>query len=562
MKRVLVFLLVIVMLLAAVACGNGNSDTPDASASQSGGAPASTSPSSSGQASTQPSGQTGGDASAPGTSGAERSRSVTLGNNGKPASLNILRVANNSGYQLYNEFMYDALIYSRHTGTGYDPMLATSWESNADASVWTFHLREGVTFHNDAPFDADDVVCTYQNLIDLGSDSPPFVAHYSSLQTVKKIDQYTVEFTFSKSFPLALDSFRKTFIFNNEAFEELGEAIFDWEHCYGTGPWKMAEWKDGEYTRLVKYDSYWNKANYDSYFNEVILNHVGEPAALVAAHLAGDIHLYAPASGMNLDLISLYDSVADRVELARVPIASIDYLTIQCGEGHLGDDINFRKALSYAIDRELIYGALFNGLGRASIGFFAEGAPVHNPNNTNYTYDPELAKQYLAQSSYDGRTLKYIVRAVVTKLNTQALAIADMLDAVGIKVEVEPLESMLYTERTVAEDYDIIMSSSPLSDFLPATFFNNILNDTAHTNFRDPQLLGLIDNYLSELDDAKRIEIGRQVGDLMSELYAPFIGIGHPFAVYAYDKGLTGINFFSDGDNNLCYIDYDPSLAS
>lgn len=559
MKKIFCTILALVLLFSLAACGKQNSDSTNSSNNSP--APGGSSGSSPNAGTESGSNSNTGAGSESGSQGTEYPRSITIATSSMGSTMNPIRSSNNSGDYTYMSFIYEGLVGSKHTGSGYEPRLATSWSSNADATVWTFKLREGVTFHNGKPFDADDVVCSLQAVIDLGGESGRYLVYFPLLKAVNKVDKYTVDVVFETGFPLALDGLQSGLIFPHEEFEAMGEDLFKWENACGTGPWILDEWVDGEYTQYRKFENYWNKANYDSYFETVRLSHVTEASSLVAAHLAGNIQVYAPPSGMSIDLIPLYDSVLDRVDLYKVPIASIDYLTVQCREGTPGNDINFRKALSYAIDRDLIYGALFNGLGSGSVGFFFKDAPVANPSNTNYKYDPELAKQYLAQSNYDGRTLNYIVRAVVPKLNMEALAIVDMLAEVGIKAEVDPLEGVTYSERMAAGSYDLVMSSSPLSDFLPARFFTNILNDVNNTSFMDSVMLDMIRAFHAEIDDARRIEIGRNVGDRITEVYAPYIAVGNPYAVYAADKGITGLRFYNDGDNDVCYIDYDPSLA-
>ena len=545
MKKLVALLVVLVLLFAVVACGNGNTSSP--------------SPSNSG---TSDAGAPAASPSDAGSSGTEHSRIVSVGSLGKAGQMDPARVSMNISDVLYNQMNLEALVTSDHSGRGYDPMLATSWEHNADATVWTFKLREGVTFHNDAPFDADDVVCTFQYILDLGDESAAKITNIPTFIGIKKIDQFTVELTFSEPFPLALSGLQSINIFSNEAFEELGpDVMFLWEHCYGTGAWILNEWIDGEYTSYIKNENYWDKANYDSYYNEVRLYHIGEPSSLVAAHLAGDIQVYCPASGMNTDLLGLYDGVLDRVNLVKVDTGSVDYLTIQCGEGYLGSDENFRKALSYAIDRDLIYETLHSGNGRGAVGFFHPQTATHDPNNTDYRYDPELAKQYLEQSSYDGRTLAFMNRGPVTRLENMAVAISDMFAAIGIKSEVFTADAMTYTTRVAESDYDLLMSSAPVSDGMPTNNYKFIRADSEHTNFYDQRMIDLINAYLEELDDATRIDLGRQVGNRITEIYAPWIAIGSPVSIYAVDKGVIGYDFYPDGVTGVSRIDFDPSLA-
>ena len=488
----------------------------------------------------------------------ERSRTVTLAGASKPSQLEMHMVSNSTDYY-HAEFFMESLIYTDHTGQGYSPMLAQSWESSADAKEWTFKLQEGVKFHNGEDFDADDVVCSFQFLIDMKDVSAVYIGSIPTLQSVEKIDQYTVKLVFSEPFPLALNGLRSVFIFPNEAFEELGyEALFRPEHSYGTGPWIFSEWVDGEYTTFKKNENYWNKAGYDQYFDTARYLHANEPSSIVAAHLAGEINAYGMPAGMNTDLVPMYDSVLDRVELVTKFTSSLNFIFFQMGDKSPFKDENLRKAVSYAIDRPMIYETIFSGMGMPAVGTFHPQMPVHDPNNTDYYFDLDLAKEYVEKSDYDGRELFMVCRSNTTIEVTLSLAVADMLAKVGINVTVDPVDSMTFNSRRDNSEYDLMFTGTPFPDQIPARFFASLIRDTSKTNHNDEKLVELITLYNTELDDAKRVERGREVGNYITSHVVPYVAIGHPPSIWACDWDLTGINFFSDGTPHLAYVDYDP----
>lgn len=554
-KRFPIVFCVLLMMFMLVACGSGggSSSTPSAPSTSSPSTPTPT-PSTS-NSNTTPAQTTTPAAPA-------RSKIVAMAGNNRPTTLDPTVLANAT--DTYHIEMYmEALVFTDHSGVGWDPMLATSWERNDDASVWTFKLREGVSFHNGEAFDADDVVCTFEHFLSVKDTSRVFLSNIPDLTYVKKIDQYTIELGFSKPYPLALRGIGAIRIFPNEAYEELGpEELFRWWHSYGTGPWILNEYLDGQHTSFLKNENYWNKEKYDSYFEEARLIHSNEPSSNVAAHLAGDINAYGPSATMNFDLVPLYDSVKDRVEVLYVTTSSTNYLICQLGDHSPVKDMNLRQAISLAIDRELIYKSLFGSLGSPAVGFFHPTVPEYDPNDHTYKYDIELAKEYLAKSSYKGETLSCMCAASTTTEVTQALAVADMLAKIGIIMEVQPLDSMTRSTRSADGDFDLNYAGSPMSNGLPAAFFSSIITSASQRGHNDPVMFDLINSYNLAVDDKTRVEFGRKVGNRMTETLAPYIAIGYPPSIWARDYGITGVNFYPDGVTNFTYVNWDPSYTS
>ena len=486
------------------------------------------------------------------------SKTVTVAYGFRPRSLDPNNWNDNTD-QVHFQMFYESLIYSDHTGGGYAPMLATSWEVSPDASSWTFKLREGVSFSTGAPFDADDVVCTFEHLISLKDTSANVLSYMPTIDSVEKIDQYTVKISFDGPFALAGNAFRCMYIFSDEAFEEFGpEVAFDKDHSYGTGPWILNEYIDGQYAHYVKNENYWNKDKFDSYYEEVYSLHLSEPSSIVAGHLSGDINAYCRIGGFDMDLLPLYASAQDRISIVSMNTNSNDFVTCQLGEQSQVSDINLRKAISYAIDRQRLYDTLSQGLGQGATFFWAPNMPGFDPDCEAYAYDPELAKEYLAASSYDGSPLRFMTEPSGINMNF-ALAIADMLAKVGIDTLVQGEDSMTWNTRRAASDYDLIMSGTRVPDKMPGRHLGTLLSDNSKTNNTDEVLFELIRNFNVELDPAKREQLLSDIGNRCAEVYAPHIVVGHPGCNHAVDKGITGISLYEDGMVNFAYIDYDGS---
>ncbi len=181
----------------------------------------------------------------------------------------ILRVAANGDFETgwdiraaappvgeYMANMYETLLRLNPEGSAepYEPVLATSWESSSDGLVWTFHLREGVVFHDGEQFNAQAVKYALETTMKLGKGSSYILAPIRSIEVV---DDYTVKFQLSQSVPLEriLGSEYGAYIFSPATKGIKAKAWLG--HDYGTGPYKVESAKAGEEYVFVHDPNYW-----------------------------------------------------------------------------------------------------------------------------------------------------------------------------------------------------------------------------------------------------------------------------------------------------------------
>ena len=488
----------------------------------------------------------------------ERSRIVNIGYSEKPTTLDPHHQSN-QGSENPARMVFETLIYSDHQGN-YTPMLAESWEIDPAGMFWTFKLRQGVTFSNGEPFDADDVVCTFQRLID-DRDTLNYPGQYwRDLASVEKIDQFTVKINFTEPYPLAANSFRGTYIIPNEAYEKYGEELFNLQLSYGTGPWVLKEWIDGQYCHFTKNQNYWNKAEFDSYFDEVYIRHVLEPSSAVAAHLSGDIDAYIPGNGMDRNLVPLYAGTENRIELFEKESNTIIYIQFQFAEGNPFSDINVRRAFDAAIDRQLIIDHILGG-GTFPVGLLPLGVIGHDPNVEPHVYDPELARQYLADSSYNGEPVSILLSYNLMKSEDIGLAIADMCNKVGFNMTVSVEEHGSVNTKRFSGNYDLVVSNTMFVDGIPYRHLNSLyLHDNYKSHYYDEVMFDNIRQFNQSMDAQERIEVAQQITRQIREELANMTPLAVLKGMYAVDYGITGIRFYPDGMLNFCYVDFDPSL--
>ncbi len=302
------------------------------------------------------------------------------------------------------------------------PMLATSYEV-LDDHTWRFHLREGVTFHNGEPFNAEVVKFT----LDRASDPESVLAYYvTTVEETKVIDEYTVDVITSVP-DAVLD--RKVGAWIDMvppgAVEELGERFGD--SPVGSGPFKFVDWVKGDRITVEANEEYWGGA---PLVDRVVFRFVTEPSTRVAMLNAGEADLI---SNIPSDLVEDL-AASPGVKIERV-LGFRKMLVILNASGPTGD-VRVRKALNYAVDKQLIIDTILQGQAQVAAGAVHIMAPGHNPQVEPYPYDPDEAKRLLAEAGYaEGFEidLNHTV-GVFPKDKETAEAIAYQLEQIGLTV--------------------------------------------------------------------------------------------------------------------------------
>ena len=266
------------------------------------------------------------------------------------------------------------------------PVLAERWALSEDGRTWTFTLRQGVKFSDGTPFDADAVVANMQRYMKISPSPSPYTAMdirvgYGRLADVRKVDGTTVAFVAEEPNPTMVNTMTNFFsaMFQPAGFAENGD--------FGglpvtTGPYKLVDWKRGEYLLLERNDLYWGPK---PAVRQIRLRTVADANARVSSLLAREVDAIAelgailPAQAQQLKGQAGITVGAD-------PISITQYLAFNCSKPPF-DDVRLRRAVALATDREGIVKDLV--LGYATPGksllspistqwFSAKGTPRYN----------------------------------------------------------------------------------------------------------------------------------------------------------------------------------------
>jgi peptide/nickel transport system substrate-binding protein len=410
--------------------------------------------------------------------------------------------------------VYDRLIWRDISGE-LIPSLAASWEF-IDPTTLELKLREGVTFHDGGDFTAEDVVFTFERLLD--EDNPLPLSSYvvGSITSVEKIDDYTVRITTPSPRALLLAEIFRIAIVSKDAVEAAGEAYG--LNPIGTGPFKFVQWDKNEKIVFEAFDEHWRGR---SEFDQVTFRIMPDDFARYASLTAGEVDIIS-----NLPPERIEEVDADpNLNTAMVHSARNMFVGMNTWEPPF-DDPRVRAAMNYAVDVQLIIDTIFNGHAYLNRNICSQVITGYDPDFEGYTYDPDKAKELLAEAGYpDGFEInfwgpngKYVKDKEVQE------AMGAFLVDVGITVTHIMPEWAEYWGKYKPGDLDGLMflsTGNPLLD-CDMTMVYRMYSKTAGQYFNSPELDAMIEKEQAEVDPAKRQEIFVEIQQYVKE-QAPWI---------------------------------------
>ena len=337
---------------------------------------------------------------------------------------------------VYMANLYEPLIYANPPGSAepFSPALATSWEVSPDGLEWTFKLREGVTFHDGTPFNADAVKYSIDRTKKLNLGAAYI---WAPVKEVVVVDEYTVKFVLSN--PTALDRIAGassgSWIFS-PATADKDQAWWDEGNEAGTGPWMLESYKPNEELVFVRNPKWWGEWK-DNQFQKIVIKIVAEAGTQRQMIEAGEVDYIGLVARDQVDAIAAGGSV----DIVKAQTWN-SYLMFFNTQKKPLDNVKVRQALSYAIPSEDLITVGANGLGTQADGPVPVGLwPNAAGGLPQYTYDLEKAKQLLAEAGYpDGGFKLTLTHAAENPLEQRfAPLIKESFAKIGVDVTVQPL---------------------------------------------------------------------------------------------------------------------------
>jgi peptide/nickel transport system substrate-binding protein len=413
------------------------------------------------------------------------------------------------------------------------PDLAVSWRT-IDDTHWEFRVRPGVVFHDGTPLTADDIVFTYERARGVPNSPGSFLQYLKHVTKTMAAGPLTVVVETDGPDPILLNELQNVWIVSRK--NGAGATTADYNSrkaAIGTGPYRVAEWVQGDHITLQRFDGYFGAApDWESVTYRAIVN----DAARTASLLSGDVDLIASVPGNDLanvranQALTVSTMQSNRCFFWTVDVDRDVSPMITAADGTAMSknplkDVRVRRAMSKALDRDALVSRVMQGQGVAASQFMPNGVPGTSTNLKPETYDLEGAKKLLAEAGYPngfGLTVastndRYINDAAMTQ------AVGQMWSRLGLKITVNTLPKAVYFPRAVKLEFSVLLSgnstdtSEPLSQltYLLGTFdASKGIGAGNYGRYSNPALDKLLATASVTLDDGKRAALIAQAYEL------------------------------------------------
>jgi peptide/nickel transport system substrate-binding protein len=448
-----------------------------------------------------------------------------------PETLDSAKTISETADWVISEFLLESLVYFDKDGT-LKGQLAESWDVSSDNTQITFHLRHGVKFQDGTDFNADAVKFNFDRAMDPATASPT-LAYIPTLKQVDVVDPYTVKLTFSKpdaSFWVNMTSYPYFWMNSPTAVKAEGDQYG--RQPVGTGPFMFESWIPGSQITLVRYPGYqqWrddaiNKG--PAMANKIVLYVIPEAGTVQAALQTGEIL----SSNLTADALPNFVSDPNFKITINKQAQSLQFLEFNNNKAPF-DDVNFRKAISYAIDRHSIVVNSRGGYAFEMLGMLPPGLPTYNASiaeTYGLAYDPAKAKELLAQLGWvagsdgvlvkDGQRASWTIKSysgynyVIRSLEVIQQNLAD----VGIETKIELSDWSAFYPSLL--DASLDMDMMRWSEYDAGSLMTALWRSPGYRSHMpvNAALDTLLDNMQITMDPVKRADISSQTQQMLLE---------------------------------------------
>ena len=437
-----------------------------------------------------------------------------------PPTLDPHLVTDGTSYGIVIEVFSGLVRLGRDTSNPFEPDLAESWTTSENNTVYEFKLRKGLKFSNGDPVTAQDFKWSFERAAHPDTASTvaeEFLGDIVGIQDIVDgktttasgivvVDELTLRLTIDapKAYFIAKLTYPTAFVLNRENVESLGRAWVD--DPVSTGPFRLKEYRIGQRIRLARNDNYWGRL---AYLDEVVFNLSGGVAMAMYENdeidttgvgLADLERVQDPTEEINKDLVEVPPSFA------------VSYVGFNLNEPPF-DDALFRQALNHAVDKQLIADQVFSNLVKPAYGIIPPGFPGYSPEIKGLEFDPQLARDLLAQSAYaDASTRPRIILTVPGTGGSPGLTtevVADMWrQNLDIEIEIQQVEWATYIQDLHRGRLQAWSGLSWQADYPdPQTFIDVLFRSDSAINYggySNPKVDDYVVQAQTEQDSVKR----------------------------------------------------------
>lgn len=406
------------------------------------------------------------------------------------------------------------------------PALAREWEMNDEATVWTFHLREDVLFHDGEPWNAEAAKFN----LDYRREGTG-KGWLSNVEAVNVLDTYVLEIVLSQPNYTFDSDLTPPFLamVSPNAIDENGDLVA----AIGTGPFQLTDWKQDQSFEMVRNENYFEGA---PELERLTFKVIPDAETRALALQNGEIHMVSGREGLTAVQRLKHES---HINVVKATSQTSEVIFMNTHEGLLVDQA-LREAVYYAVDLEEMVAELLEDLAEVPQNFFSEAyVPYVDVNRHVPRVNVDQAVEILEQAGWDSFNAQGIrekdgeplhLRLVLGASNEEdkllSLVIQDQLKAIGIHVELVHLEGGALREALNTKDYDMMMigqwlipHDEPTTHYMRGYWHS----DSTYTIYHTEELDEKIEKLHHSLDQEERIALHHEIQNDILDAYAVMV---------------------------------------
>ena len=398
----------------------------------------------------------------------------------RDGDMNELDAASYNGPHVIYKMIYEGFVEDGGKD-GIQSLLATSWDISEDGKTYTFHLREGVTFTDGTPFNAEAVCFNMKRWIN--NDRHSSLSSYK-VESCTALDENTVQIQFAEgAYPILEEMTYPRpvrFLSPSSITGVDGDVMGEFTSPIGTGQWMLESYTENEEFVLVTNPNYWGE---QPKISKITFKVIPDGQARVMALQSGEVDLIGGDLLGKIPMEGLQELKNSGYRIEELDTMCSYFMAFN-QENENFQDVKVRQALNYAIDKKTMVENLFYGVGEAARGLYnSDNVPyVTKDNSPGYTYNLEKAKKLLEEAGYtdsnnDGILEKngkdFNIKLVYTseelpEWKTMAEYIQSEYAKIGVNVELSEVDTNTYNEISMTTfNFDMIMTRTSSDSWLP-----------------------------------------------------------------------------------------------
>jgi peptide/nickel transport system substrate-binding protein len=427
------------------------------------------------------------------------------------------------------------------------PYLAESWDVSDDGLTVTLNLVKGATFHDGEPITSSDVAFSVKTV----QENHPFKTMFAPVESVETPDDNTAVLKLSEPHPALL------LAMSSQLLPIIPEHVYgdgqdpkkhpqNSENVVGSGPFKLVEFKRDQHIILERNENFFMEGR--PYLDKIVMRIIKDPSARAIAIENGELHLAAfEQSAQNINRIKRADGVSATADgyAAIGPIAWLAFNTVR----EPTSDVNVRKAIAYAIDRNFITKAIMLGTAEPALTGIHPGSPFYEPDVESYDVDLKKANQILDDAGYekgaDGMRFKLTVDYGWPDVKAVAEYVRPQLKKIGIDVTVRAAPDFpTWAKRISSHDFDMTWDvvfnwGDPVIGVHRTYQSSNIKEGVIWSNtqsYSNPEIDELMEAAGKETDQEKRKELYSKFQKILADELPVYWAYALPYHTFHSDK--------------------------